>query len=371
MSNMLRSLAEETGGVPVFNTNDYNGRLDELDQQFNNYYILGFQSNNPKRDGRLRTLEVKSSLKGLEIKHRSGYTDPRPLDVLAGTKSEKSVMNAMASPTAAVQLPVAFRAHYFYESPELARIPLAVRVRSASIELKKKGTQLGSDLNVMGAAYAENGSIAARFSDTLNVLIDKEQQELFRSKEIQYRNYFKLRPGKYELKLAVADEKGKVGSVVQTLVIPAMPEGTLTTSSLVLGERASRLPELIQDLQVKLLDDNDPLTFRGYQIMPSVGHELRLNVPISALFTMYNLSDTREPRNLVAEVRLQGENGQNFALEPVALDAHMMDTGRTQARIAVNFPFKDVPAGKYKLEILASEGISKRSVALQADLQFN
>jgi hypothetical protein len=222
----------------------------------------------------------------------------------------------------------------------------------------------------MGIAYAENGSVAARFSDTLNVLINKDQQDAFRAQDLQYRNHLKLRPGTYQLKLAVADEKGKVGSAVQSLVIPPMVQGTLAASSLVLAEKASRLPELIQELQVKLLDEQDPLTYKGLQIVPSVEQQIRVNAPISALYSLYNLTSSNEPRKLVAQARLLDESGTAIPLASVQLDKLAVDSGKTETRIAMNLPLKNVAPGKYKLEIVTSEGVSNRSVTLQADFQI-
>jgi VWFA-related protein len=369
MSHMLRALASETGGTAILSTNDYTARLDDVDRELSNYYVLGFQSNNPKRDGRFRQIEVKTMSKAAEVRHRTGYVDPRPLDLLVGTKGEKSMMNAMASPTAVAQLPVTFRAHYFYESPELARIPLVAKIRSSAIELRKKGDQVGSDVSVMGIAYAENGSVVARFSDTESLVIDKDQQEAFKAQDIVYSNHFKLRPGTYQLKLAVADERGKVGSAVQTLVVPPMSQGNLAASSLVVAEKAARLPELIQDLQARLLDDNDPLTYKGMQIRPSIDQQLRVNAPIAALFSLYNLS-SQQPRQLIAQPRLLDEKGETIQLTPVQLDKHAIEIGKTEVRIAVNFPLKNIPPGKYKLEITTSEGASSRAVTMQADLQI-
>jgi VWFA-related protein len=370
MDNILRSLANETGGSAIFNTNNFNERLDKVDQELSNYYVLGFQSSNPKRDGKFRKLEVKIDVKGVTVKHRNGYIDPRPLDALAGSKGEKSLMNAIASPTSASQLPITFRALYFYESPGLARIPISAKIRTASIELKKKGGQLGSDLNMMGVAYAEDGSVAARFSETTRILFDKEREEAFRKQSISYRNYFKLRPGKYQLKVAVADEKGKVGSAEQPLVVPPMPQAGMAASSLLVAEQFTRLPDLIQNLQAKMLDDADPMVISGLQITPSVENQLPVNAPVRAIFKIYNLSGSPGERKFVANIRLVGEKGETQVYSAVPLDQTVFQTGKAEVIVGLNLPFEKAPAGKYKLVIETSEVSSKQSVTVETDVQF-
>ncbi len=370
MDALLRPLAKETGGVAIYNTSDFNPRLDEIDQELSNYYVLGFQSNNPRRDGKFRALEVKSDVKAAVLKHRDGYVDLRPLDILAGSKEERSLLNVMAAPTPASQLPVMLRAAYFYDSPTLARIPVSAKIRAATIALNKKGSQLSGELSIMGVAYAEDGSISARFSETQNIVFDKEAEDAFRKRNLVYRNYFKLRPGKYQLKLAVADEEGKVGSGEQTLIIPPMPQNQLAVSSLIIAEQVSRLPDLLQNLQARLLEESDPLTFGGLQIAPSIEHQVSVNTPVQVFFKVYNLAASPEQRKLVARVRLMGEKGEALTLPPFPLDQNMFPTGATEAIVGMTLPFEKVVPQKYTLVIETVETASNRSVTVQTDLQF-
>jgi VWFA-related protein len=369
VDNILRGLASQTGGVAIFNTSEFNARLNDLSQGLNNYYVLGFQSNNPRRDGKFRRLEVKTDLKSVELRHRPGYVDPRPLDVLAGTKGEKSIMNAIASPAAATQLPVTFRAVYFYESPGLARVPVAARIKTAAVELKKRGDQLAGELNIMGVANGEDGSLAARFSETMPLLMEKDKEAAFRTQGLIYRNHFKLRPGKYQLRIAVADSKGKVGSAEQTLVVPPVVAGDLASSSLILAEKANRLPSLIQDLQVKLLEEDDPLIYKGLQVIPMIEYRLPVNSPISIIFKLYNLSPGTE-RHLVTHAQLTSEKGETLTLPVIDLDGPFYSTGKTEGVIGINLPFNNVVPGKYRLAVETSEGSSKRAITLQTDLLF-
>jgi VWFA-related protein len=368
IENILRSLATETGGVAIYNTSDFNGRLNEVTRELNNYYVLGFQSNNPKRDGAYRRLKVKTEVKA-EVRYRDGYVDPRPLDVLAGSKGERSMLSAIASPTPAVTLPVTFNAAYFFDAPGLARIPVTARIATPALALKNKGGQLAGDLNVMGVAYGEDGGVSARFSETLHVAIDKDKEAAFRQKPIDYHNYFKLRPGKYQLKIAAADEKGKVGSAEQVLVVPSRNPDELAGSSLVLVQQLSQLPALIQDLQVKLLDSNDPLIYKGFQVTPSVENQVPVGKPVKVVFKLYNLSDNAPERNLVAEARLTDQKGGIQVLPPIPLEPYLFPTGRNEAMFGLGLPFAEVAPGKYTLAITTSEGGTRRSVLLQADVE--
>jgi VWFA-related protein len=367
MENILRSLASETGGLPIFNTNNLNQGLDKVDLELSNYYVLGFSSTNAKRDGKYRKLEVKSDVKGLKLKHRNGYVDPRPADALAGSKGERSLMSAISSPTPITQLPVSFRPVFFYDSPQLARVPISARIQRGTIELKKKGGLMVNAVDVMGVAYAEDGSVAARFSETLNLAIEKEREELFRNSDIPYRNYIKLRPGKYQLKLAIADEKGKVGTSEQTLAVPPMPAG-LASSSLVVSQEMTQLPDLIKNMQTRLLDEADPLIFKGIQILPPVGNTVRRENPIAVFYKLYNLEGNEASRSLTANVQIIDEKGQVSEIPPMDLEEAAYPTGPSEVAIGFNLPLKDLPPGKYQLKVETVDKAKNQSITSQTDM---
>jgi VWFA-related protein len=367
MENILRSLASETGGLPIFNTNNLNQGLDKVDLELSNYYVLGFSSTNPKRDGKYRKLEVKTDVKGLKLKHRNGYVDPRPPDALAGSKGERSLMSAISSPTPLTQLPVSFRPVFFYDSPQLARVPISARIQRGTIELKKKGGLMVNAVDIMGVAYAEDGSVAARFSETLNLAVEKEREELFRNSDIPYRNYIKLRPGKYQLKLAIADEKGKVGTSEQSLAVPPMPAG-LASSSLVVSQEMTQLPDLIKNMQTRLLDEADPLIYKGIQILAPVGNTVRRENPIAVFYKLYNLEGNAASRSLTANVQIIDEKGQISELPSMDLEEAAYPTGPSEAAIGFNLPLKDLPPGKYQLKVETVDKAKNQSITSQAEM---
>jgi hypothetical protein len=335
-----------------------------------NYYILGFQSNNPLHDGSFRKLEVRTKVKGVALKYQAGYQDRSPVDVLASSKQEKTLMTAIDSPGAAQQLPLVFRPAYFYDSTQAARVLVAARIRMEKMAFKKKGGQLGADLNIMGVAYAEDGRTTARFSETLPVSFDKDKEAEFRKGNLAYRNYFRLRPGKYRLKLAASDESNNIGSIEQAFEVPPLPEQGLTGSSLVVAEQMTRLPELVQNLQNQMLEQTDPLLYSGMQIEPRVENKLPINSAVPVIFRMYNLPGQPEQWDYAATAKLLDEKGKEFTLPPIALKKVMSPAVKAEAVVALRLPFQDVPPGKYQLVIQATDAASANTATLRTDLEF-
>ena len=349
----------------VYPRTPMDAKLDKLDRKMSNYYILGFRSSNPKHDGAIRKLEVKTPLKGLTLKYQTGYLDQRPVDVLANTKQETTLMTVLASPGTATQLPIVFRAAYFYDSPRMAKVLVESKIRLDKTTFTKKD---GADLNIMGVAYGEDGRIAARFSETLPVSFVKEKEAEFNKRDLVNRNYFRLSPGKYRLKLAVSDESGNAGSTEQVWEVPALPDRGFVGSSILIAEQASRLPDLIGNLQSQMLDENNPLLYAGFQIEPSVENKLPANATLPVMFRLYNLPGAPDQWNLTAKIRIIDEKGKEYSLGSIPLKNMMTVSGNAEAAVALNLPLKDVPPGKYRLVIETSD--ATQTATLETDLEL-
>jgi Ca-activated chloride channel family protein len=77
--SFLRSLAEMTGGA-VFApsaSKDLSGIYEKILDELSAQYVLGFTSDNLKRDGKLRRLRVDVKRRDLKVHHRLAYYGPR------------------------------------------------------------------------------------------------------------------------------------------------------------------------------------------------------------------------------------------------------------------------------------------------------
>jgi hypothetical protein len=358
------------GGYAIYNTNNISAELDNLDLQISNHYILGFQSSNPKHDGTFRKLEIKANVKGMALKYLPGYQDRSPVDVLASTRQEQKLLNALANPGTATQLPIAFRPFYFFNLPKSATVLVSVRIQAAKISMKKKSGQLAADLNVMGVAYGEDGGVVARFSEPLPVRIDIDKEAGFRQGTLPYSNYFKLRPGKYRLKIAVSDESENIGSLEQSLEVPMLPDQGIGFSSLAFAEQATPLPELIQNLQAQMLDQDDPLVYSGLQISPRIENKLGVNATAVVFFKLYNLPGNLNSLDLIATPRILDEKGSQLVLDPIPLKKYMVPAGNRITTVAFNLPLVNASAGRHRLvlEIADSSGVKLADAATDLEV---
>ncbi len=69
----LRTLAEETGGIAVVNTNDFTKALKKVDADTSDYYVIGYYSSNPDILKRRRSVDIRLKRPGLTVNFRKEY----------------------------------------------------------------------------------------------------------------------------------------------------------------------------------------------------------------------------------------------------------------------------------------------------------
>jgi hypothetical protein len=100
----LQTLAENTDGVAVVNSNDIDGGLARVVQDLSSYYLMSYYSTNTALDGKFRSITVRVGRPGVEVRARRGYRAATPEEMRAGTGE------APAAPAMATHVQAAFAA---------------------------------------------------------------------------------------------------------------------------------------------------------------------------------------------------------------------------------------------------------------------
>ncbi len=369
-STIFRSLASHTNGYPIYGGDNLTAALDRVSQELGHYYVLGFQSESARTDGKPHKIEVKVDLKNVRLKYRDTFTDPHPIDPLAGSKGEDSLRMALSSPVQATELPVHFRAVYFYETPQVAQIPVFVKIGRGSVALKKKGGHWTGHAGVMGVAVAEDGTTASRFSGEVNIDIAQAQVDAFQNQDLDYRNFLRLRPGKYRLKLAVMDENGKKGTAKQDLSIPIFNERGMTASSLVISQEMVPLAGLIRELKPRMLDPMDPMQFRGFQIYPPMQVEMDPQQPLLVFYRIYSDLSGGADRAFKINVQALDEIGESHSFSPIDSASSVLPAGQGEVAIGFTLPCRNLKPGKYRFRVETAETGSSQVLISEADFRL-
>ena len=193
-------LAEGTGGFVINNTNDMIGGMQKIGKEQNQYYIVGYTPPE-SAEGSCHTLKVKVDKGGTTVRSRAGYCNVKSRDALAGNPIEKT-LESRATATAAGTIAASMRAPFFYTGANTARVAVAIEIPSEAIKFEKVKGKMHAGVNVLGIAYKQDGSVAARFSDAVKLDFENQKEvQSFKERPMHYENQFDVAVGVYNLKV--------------------------------------------------------------------------------------------------------------------------------------------------------------------------
>ena len=261
----MEAVAEATGGVAFYNSNDLSGFMVKASDIGSNYYTLSYAPPSVKYDGRYHAISIKVGRPGVHLVYRKGYSaeDPtlieHPPEIFLGhvtrdtrpTGPPADPLAAALSPIAppATQLQFDVRVEPSTEpanpfdppvmgqlNPKLKRVPLTrygflFTLPQSQIAFADAGggTYSGSvEFDV--AAFDTDGKLVTILSQTQKLPLTNEEYREFIATPFQFFQQVDLPPGQFTLHAGVLDGvSNKVGTVEIPLTVGKKPPAPVVT----------------------------------------------------------------------------------------------------------------------------------------------
>jgi VWFA-related protein len=238
----LRVLAANTGGFAAVNQNDFNAAFDRIVAENSTYYLLGYYSTNNRRDGRYRKLEVRTKRAGLRVRSRTGYYEARgrrPASPPAGPTTNAAVSEALGSPLPVAGIPMKVFAAPFKGTAPDAAVALTIELDLTKLDLVEKGGTFTGRLDLLYTATSATGKVHPGERHTLNLALKPDTYERVKARGFRVLSQANLPPGRYQLRVAVGNTTGQVGSVLYDLDVPNFQKEPLSMSGVALTSAAA------------------------------------------------------------------------------------------------------------------------------------
>jgi VWFA-related protein len=360
---VMYALADGTGGFVIVNTNDLLGGLEKIGKELNEFYLLGYTPAEAA-EGTCHALHVKLDKGGYNVRARTGYCVAKQKDVLTKTTTEQTLENRVASAQAG-NVAATIQAPYFFTQPNVARVNVAMEISPADVKIEKEKDKLRGVINVLGVAYKADGSVGARFSDSVKLDFEgKAQADAFKGSTYHYENQFDVASGKYTLKVAFSSGGDSFGKVETPLNVEAYDGKSFMMSGLALSMKYGPAASMGGALDSALIEDRTPLITHGVQVIPSGSNAFKKGQTPVVFMEIYEPLEVQQPPPPELAVALQ-----ILILDPQT-SAPKADSGLFRIPMpekpgnpvisfATKIPSEAIEPGSYVLQVKAFDSANK------------
>jgi hypothetical protein len=364
---VLYALADGTGGFLIHDTNELLNGMERIGKEQDEYYIMGYTPTESP-EGSCHTIKVKVDRGGTIVRSRSGYCKVKPADLLAGKAIERELeSHAASSQPGAVTGSLA--APFFFTSPDIARVSLAMEIPSTSIKFEKQKGKFRADINVLGIASKPDGTAAARFSDTVDLEFEKKELEAFNQKPFQYENQFDVASGTYNLKVVFSSGGESFGKLEAPLTIDSYDGKHFLLSGLALSKEAHPVSQRAEGLDADLVAGYVPLVTAGIEIVPAADYHFKKTDLAAVYFEIYEplLTGSNPPKVGVELKVVDTKTGQAPVDYGFSHTESSIRTGNPVVPLGLKIPIDKLAPGSYRLELRALDSAGNSSPVRAAE----
>ena len=295
----LVALANDTGGKAFLDTNDFGAVYTKVIADTSAYYLIGYSSTNPARDGRFRRIKVRLQKSGLKVEHRNGYYATRDFLHSGKQDREQQLQDQLMTDLSSTDLTVWMSTSFFRLSDDRFYVPVSIAVPGSEIPFAQASAQDRATIDVIGLMRDTEQRPVGRLRDTVKVAVQQTQD--VKRKTVQYETGFTLPPGRYRLKVVLREnQSGAVGSYESDVVVPDLRRLPVKLSSVVLGT---------QTQPVTQRNAVSPLARNGTMLVPSLTHVVSTGQPLYFYYEVYEpqLLQSGSPRLLTSIAFFRGK----------------------------------------------------------------
>jgi VWFA-related protein len=350
----LRALSEGTGGFLIGSTNDLRKSFQRVLDDVDTHYEVIYHPSSDKYDGRLRSIDLKTSRGDLNLESRTGYfalpafgamTQLNPTE-LAGL----AALNVHQPPHA-----FEFKAEAYQFRPAASsqndvvfEIPVASLQATPEPALKRNRMHVA----LLALVKDSNGQVVDKFSQDSPYEIPDENLAKARGTTINFTHPLSLPAGHYTVEIAALDREANKASTSKITFESPEQKGVGLSSILLVGH--------MEPVTGKVAAA-DPLEFQpdpaqGKRVVPELVTDLAANVSPYVFFVVYPDKSIADKPKIQAEFLINGQVMAKQVADLPAPDA----TGAIP--MVINTAAKP---GKCELRITALQGSSSAVHSLQ------
>jgi hypothetical protein len=346
----LGTLAEQTGGFLIANTNDLRGGFTRIDSDMRNYYMLTYVPTKDTFDGKFREIGVKVRRPGVTVSSRKGYYAVRTSPGVPVLTYETPVLTALESTPVPNAFPLRTASFRFPDAarPGLAPVVVSVPTSGLTFQPAADGKTYRSDFTVLVRFKDQAGQVVQKMSQHYELNGPVDQMERAKLGEVLFYREPDLEPGVYTVEAVAYDALSQKASVrLSTLDQPKVDLDALRVSSLLIVRRGEKVPESERI-------PGSPLYIGDTLLYPNLGEPLvkGTDKELGFYLVVYPAQGGGAPQAGASATLELLQGGQSLARIPLELAPPQPDGRILQVS---RIPIEALPAGTYELRVAVQQ----------------
>ncbi|MBV8526221.1 MAG: VWA domain-containing protein [Acetobacteraceae bacterium] len=359
----LETLARDTGGKALLDSNDLTEGIRQVQQDFSSYYVLSYVSSNTAQDGKYRRIQVKLTPKDANLRakldYRQGYFGPTTFARMRDADKEAQLAQALQSDNPVTDLPIAVEVDYFRLEKDKYFAPISVKIPGSALAFHIKGAKQATELDFIAEVFDARNRPAATVRDTIPLEVDATLAGQVVRKSIQYDTGVTLTPGTYKLRFVARENgEGKTGTFETPFTIPDLASGqALRVSSVILSNQREPVAQQVAGVKNdKKLTANNPLIDNGEKLLPNVTRVFRPGQNVLVYVEVYDptipesMPENFRRADVEASIALYQNNKKVVETDPVRA-SRLNEKRPGTLPIWLQVPAAKLQLGQYECQI--------------------
>lgn len=365
----LWSLAADTGGKALLDSNDLGRGMVEAQKSYSSYYLLGYYTTNTNPDGKFRKIEIKlKDGQNYSLEYRKGYYAQKIFKQQSSADKERQLEDALLLEDPITDLTLALEVSYFQLNRAEYFVPVAVKIPGRELTLARKRGAEHTVIDFIGEVKDNFGSTISNVRDKVDIKLSGTTAAQLAARPIEYDTGFTLLPGKYKLKLLARDlVTGRIGTFELRFTVPNLARETkkLPSSSVVLSSQKTKLSEMLFNAvkdKGKSLAVN-PLVSNGEKLSPSV---TRVFSKAKKLYLYWELYPGTEVP-VYTYFSFFRDNEKTFDSAPLKVEQATAAKLRTLP-LRQEISLDNFPPGEYRVQLNAVDAAGQKAAFWEAPI---